>query len=183
MKITLTTDYETTDLVSISMAEQHLKLSAGFNTPVITSKLNAARKDVETRADRSILNQVWTMYLDGFPDDDIILPKGFLQSVSSVKYYSSGVLTTLIADTDYRVLANMMGGIIEPVSSWPSADERRNAVEIIFTAGHGANPTSATKWAEEATLMRLEMLYEPLSEWTMDDFEALIYQNKVYYDY
>lgn len=182
MRINLTTDYVTTDLVTVQLAEQHLKLSAGFNSAVIENKLSAARKDVETRADRSILNQTWTMYLDEFPSNEILLPKGFIQSVTSVRYYANGVLTTLVADTDYRVVSGDKG-FIEPINSWPGPDSRKNAVEIIYVAGYGTAPNEATKWAEEAILMRLEMLYEPLSSWTMDDFEAVIYQNKCYYDY
>lgn len=87
---------------------------------------------------RSILTQTWTLYLDSFCDI-VELPKGPVQSVTSIKYYDAdGVLQTLAA-TQYEL---QKGKFVPTVTkaygvTWPTLDTRKRAVEIKYVAGFG----------------------------------------------
>lgn len=157
----LLTDYATTNLVTLSEAKQHLRIASTYDDTNVRTLLDTARQMVERETNRSVLNQKWKMTLDYFPNE-IYLPKGFIKSVDSVKYYNtSGTLTTLTKDTNYTVTVNCDDGRILPVTSWPAdvKEDIRNAVEITFTAGYGEVRGQLTSWAEAATLLMLSKLY------------------------
>jgi uncharacterized phiE125 gp8 family phage protein len=83
-----------------------------------------------------------------------------LVSVSSIKYYApeGGALTTMDS-ADYRVITTTEPGILQPVDSWPDVDDRPDAIQITFVAGHSdGNPAPAT-W-KHAAKMLVAHLYE-----------------------
>lgn len=161
MKIVLTTDYATTDLVSLASAKSTLRVGATYDDANITTMLTAARQLVEAQSNRSILNQVWTIKLDYFPTE-IYLPNGRIQSVASVKYIdTAGAEQTLVDGTDYTATTGYDDGRIVAVESWPSDvnTEQNNVVEIIYTAGYGVAASEETSWAETAIALKLSAIY------------------------
>lgn len=101
----------------------------------------AARRWVENRTGRALINQTWQLYLDAFPGV-IQLPLGKVSSVTHVKYTATdGTLTTL--DTaDYQTDLVSEPARIAPsytATTWPTARESTfNAVEVQFVIGYGA---------------------------------------------
>lgn len=91
---------------------------------------------------RSILTQSWTLYLSSF-FDVLELPKGPVQSITSIKYYDAdGVLQTL-AGNQYEL---QKGKIVATVSKaygvvWPTLDTRKRAVQIEYVTGFGDSDT------------------------------------------
>jgi uncharacterized phiE125 gp8 family phage protein len=83
-----------------------------------------------------------------------------LVSVSSVKYYAPDATTlTTIDPTDYFVITTTDLGMLQPVDEWPDVDERPDAIQITFIAGHNeGNPAPAT-W-KHAAKMLVAHLYE-----------------------
>lgn len=162
MNIVLTTDYTTTDLVTLADAKQQLRIASTYDDNNVNTLLDAARQIVESETNRAILNQTWTLYLDYFPDV-IYLPKGIIQSVTSVKYIDTGGTQQTLADgTDYTTTTGIDDGRIVPTNNGWVSDvntEQNNVVEIIFVAGYGATKTAETSWAEQAILMKLSQLY------------------------
>lgn len=69
----------------------------------------------------------------------VVLRRSPLISVSSVKYYSAGVLTTMNADL-YQVVKKPAFSMIAPLSEWVTVDNRFQAVEIDFVAGYATVP-------------------------------------------
>ena len=184
MKLNLTTDYTTTTLVAQTAAEAQLRLTAGYDSANVLTKLDAARQLVEQDTNRSILNTVWTMKLDYFPST-IYLPKGRLVSVTSVKYLDSdNTEQTLVADTDYYVSGvGYDEGRIIPVSSWPQvSSDKNNSVEVVFTTGYGAAASTDTSWAEVAILGKLTDLYEGVNTNEII-YRKVIEKHILYFDY
>ena len=101
----------------------------------------AARRYVENRTGRALINQTWQLFLDEFPAL-IELPLGVVSSVTHVKYTdASGTVQTLDA-ADYQTDLVSVPARIAPSyasMSWPGTRERTfNAVEVQFVAGYGA---------------------------------------------
>lgn len=95
---------------------------------------------VESDAGRLVMSQTWQMSLDKFPCDDIEVRKVPISSVTFIKYYTGGVLTTLSSAT-YQTDLISEPCRISPVSGyyWPSADSNKlNAVQIEFVAGYAS---------------------------------------------
>jgi uncharacterized phiE125 gp8 family phage protein len=161
MNLVLTTDYTTTDLVSLADAKQHLRIAATYDDNNVGTLLDAARQLVESETNRAILNQTFTLKLDYFPTE-IYLPKGRIQSVTTVKYINtSGVKTTLTDGTDYSTTTGYDDGRIAPINSWPSdiSTNKNNVVEVVYVAGFGASKSQLTSWAETAIMLQLSKMY------------------------
>lgn len=95
-----------------------------------------ATEMVERDARRCLLTQTWQMFLDRFPCDAIELRKVPVASLSSIKYYTSEVLTTWASGNYHSDLVSEPARI-EPISgtSWPTTDIRPNAVQIEWVSG------------------------------------------------
>lgn len=101
----------------------------------------AARRWVENRTGRALINQTWQFYMDSFPAL-IQLPMGNVSSITHVKYVATdGTLTTMSA-SDYQTDLVSIPARIAPsytATSWPSVrDSTLNAVEVQYVAGYGA---------------------------------------------
>jgi uncharacterized phiE125 gp8 family phage protein len=83
-----------------------------------------------------------------------------LVSVSSIKYYApnSAILTTLSTD-DYRVITTTEPGMLQPVDKWPDVEERPDAIQITFVAGHNEGNPAPAAW-KHAAKMLVAHLYE-----------------------
>jgi len=101
----------------------------------------AARRWVENRTGRALINQTWQLYLDAFPAM-FEMPLGNVSSITHVKYTATdGTLTTLSA-SDYQTDLVSVPARIAPsytASGWPDVrDKTFNTVEVQFVAGYGA---------------------------------------------
>ena len=102
--------------------------------------IKVAREFVEAFTGRAIISQAWKATDEKFPCGRYIkISKGPIKSVDSVKYwpYDGGAQATL-SDSSYLALCEDDGVTImlRTGYSWPSTDERPDAIEINFTAGY-----------------------------------------------
>ena len=116
---------------------------------LIASLVTAAREHAEAFTRRALLEQTWTLTLDGFPagHQPLLLPKPPLIDLTSVSYVSAvdGSTQTWPAD-DYAV-ATPGGpyadfGSLRPAygESYPAdVRDQANAVTVTFVAGYGAS--------------------------------------------
>jgi uncharacterized phiE125 gp8 family phage protein len=108
---------------------------------LLTVLIKAAREHVEDITRRALLTQTWDYCLQEWPKgNDIKLPRGNLQSVTSVSWKDDdGTETTLTLTTDYLVEANgdMFGRVVLPYSvSWPSGTlYPTNPIRVRFVCG------------------------------------------------
>ena len=84
------------------------------------------------RLRRALITQTWQLTLPCFTSD-IRLPLPPIQSVERVAYMDGDGVEQVLDSAEYR----LAGEFLDPVSSWPSAAVRRDAVRIDFVAGYG----------------------------------------------
>ena len=99
----------------------------------ITELIAAAREYCEAYQSTAYLTQTWRLILKQFPTGYISIPKGEVQSVTSVKYRDrDNVQTTLTVDVDYIVTD---GNKIIPIGTFPTDLLSYDAVEVVWVAG------------------------------------------------
>jgi uncharacterized phiE125 gp8 family phage protein len=112
--------------------------------PELVSWITAARQYAETSTHRSLITSTWDLKLDGFPSDDIWLPRAPLVSVTSVSYTDTAGAAQTWAATNYSVEAPAgpecgPGRVIPNYGVYyPSTYGVPNCVTVRFVAGYGA---------------------------------------------
>jgi uncharacterized phiE125 gp8 family phage protein len=106
----------------------------------VTPYLFAAAEHIETICSRAFLTQTWRAYLDYWPwCDEIVIPLGWLQSVTHLKYYdTTGAATTVATDQyDLDTGGDGYGRLkLKYQKHWPTATlQPLNPIEIQFVAG------------------------------------------------
>lgn len=159
--LTLTTA-PATEPVTLAQAKAHIRLDAdGYDDDISTFYIPAARQQVEAFTDRQLITATYTMTLRRFCGRRIYLPKGQLQSVTSLKYYDDDDAQQTYSSSNYYVNARNEPGFIELKNdnNWPSIENRADAIEIIYVCGYGA-ATDVPEILRTATLMQLGYMYE-----------------------
>ena len=171
--------------VSDTEMEQQLTISTGWDNVKVLRNIKAARQILELDTDRSLITQTLLMTLDKFPTNETIhLPKGIVQSVTSIKYYdTNGDLQTL-APSAYSLKKNGDEARIDPIGSWVSiSSSLKNAVEVTYVTGYGDAATDVPEWAKEAIIVKATELYTIGAVKTSSMYDALIRLKKVFFDY
>lgn len=142
--------YPTNLPVTVGDFKTHVRVTSSSEDPLIQSYLIAATANIETRLQRSLSLQKFSLFMEKWPCKppfQILLPKSPIISVDNVKYTdNNGNVQTLVNGTDYQVDLNSIPGRIKPAfnTSWPPVrSEIYNAVEVDYTAGYGAETTPA----------------------------------------
>lgn len=164
--ITNRTTDPTEEPVTLEEAKRHLRVDLDLTDDdlQIEMMIQAAREDAEAFLRGSIMPQGWTGYLDRFPtEDEIALPFPPLAGVTSITYVDGdGVTQTLSADI-YAVDLPGKRVYLKYGQSWPSTRCQRNAVTIVFTAGH-ADAASVPARIKQAMLLMIGEMYEHREE-------------------
>jgi uncharacterized phiE125 gp8 family phage protein len=134
----------------------------------VSGLIAVAREMVENFTGRALLTQTWRMAADVWPTGDgmrwrtITLDRTPLASVTSVKYWPAGgsAQTTLSADM-YTVQTGAEPGrlFLNYGEDWPDIEERPDAVEVNFTAGHTSCATVPAT-LRHATRLLVSHLYD-----------------------
>lgn len=153
--------------VSYKESADQLRVDSGADMDYIDALISVAREYVENVTGRVGNRSTWLVTADSWSsltldrvDQTIRLSRAPLVSVSSVKYYAPGAttLTTLDAAA-YRVITAADLGILQPVDEWPEVDERADAIQITFVAGHADGCQPPATW-KHAVKMLVAHLYE-----------------------
>lgn len=138
-----TTTAPDSEPLSYAQAADHLRVDSEDDMNYIEGLVAVAREYVESVTGRVARTTAMLVTADSWQalmrgNDGILrIGRSPLQSVASVKYYApdASALTTMSA-SDYRVITTAEPGMIQHVSEWPEIDDRPDAVQIAFTAGH-----------------------------------------------
>jgi uncharacterized phiE125 gp8 family phage protein len=126
--------------VNLADVKSHLRVTTSDEDGLLELYINAATQIVESKTRRALISRTFRLELETF-QDDIEIPIAPLVSVQSVRYYDSNGTLTTWDSANYLVDATRLLGIVRTASgvSHPSTQLRSpNAVQVNFTAGHGA---------------------------------------------
>ena len=131
----------TSEPVTLSEAKLWCRVVSAFTADdtMISGLIVAARQHIERTTNRALIPQTWAIDAYDFGRFGFPLP-GNVRAVDFVKYYSSGILTTLVENTDYTVRLTAPA-VLSPVDAWPVVDaDRANAVQVQAQVGYTAVP-------------------------------------------
>lgn len=132
-----------------------LRLDGADDDDDIALMVKAARRLVEAETHRALITQTWSLFLDGFPDDngEILIPRAPLSSVTWIKYYDTDGNLQTLSSANYHVATAAEPGRIWPTYNavWPATHYGRpESVEVRFIAGYGSSATDVPEEAREA---------------------------------
>ena len=131
------------ELFTSPEAKLFAKIETDADDTIITSLIKAARLKLQNYCNRSIIDEVWTLSIDGQPGR-IDLPKGYIDSVTSVKtYQDNGDVTTESSTDTYNTIVGDYGYIeLRTGGSWTGTDRKSDKMIIIYKAGYSATDAS-----------------------------------------
>jgi len=125
-----------TELITLAEAKQHCRIEVDDDDVYVASLIRRARAHAEHKAGRSFGAQTLRLYLPAFADE-IVLPNGPVNAITTVGYKdAAGAAQTASSSLYYldRTDADATLRLV-PGQQWPTTTERRDAVEITYTAG------------------------------------------------
>jgi uncharacterized phiE125 gp8 family phage protein len=154
--------------VSVTELKSQLRITSTSQDVMLLQLIKAARQHAEDYLRYSIVSTSWVLYLDSFPasGEPIWVQKSPMTSVTTLKYYNdSGVLITLVKNTDYVPDYNSMPARVYEAygKTWPTTRLIPNAVEMAFTSGY-ATAADVPEQIKQAVLMIASSLYENPSD-------------------
>lgn len=127
--------------VSLTEARLQCRVDGTDEDGLLNAYIAAATAHVELYTGRAIIAQTWELVLDAF-SDSMLIPKGPVQSITSVKYYDADEVLQTLSATDY-VLDNVSdpAWVVRPTAvTYPTVAIGVNNVIVRFLAGYSAVP-------------------------------------------
>ncbi len=124
--------------ITTAEAKTHLRVDVSAEDTYIDTLVTAARSWCEKYTNRALITQTITETFDTFPPvgESLILTVGKVASVTTLKYYTGGVLTTWNASNYIVDAQGEQARISEALDiTWPDIDDRVNAVEVVYVVG------------------------------------------------
>jgi hypothetical protein len=170
-----------TEPVTLEAAKEWLRIDGADDDATITNLIGTARQAAEDYLRRSLVTQSWKLNLDlgasslshlgnGVYDQPVSaiygelprvlpLPKGPVQSITSVTTYDLNNAASVFASSNYRVDASGDRLILNHGALWPSSIRPLGGCEIVYTAGYGTS-SSVPQPIRTGILIHLASLYE-----------------------
>jgi len=130
----------------------------------LNALIKTAREYCEEYQRRAYITQTWKLSLSAWPHGCIGLPKGSLQSVTSIVYKdSAGAEHTLTAGTDYIVSTTGIVGRVSPPygGSWPTASlYPLDPISITYKCGYGDSAADIPERAKQAMRLLISHWYD-----------------------
>ena len=155
--LTVVTEPET-EPVLVNDLKSHLRIDdLADEDPDLGGYISAAREHVEGAARRALVTQTLKLSLDGWPEDDeIVLPRPPLQSVTTLEYLDEGGSPTTWPSSNYIVDTDSQPGRIVLAANvdWPSVTLYPvNPVQITYVAGYGTAGSVPKKYVQAIKLL------------------------------
>lgn len=150
--------------LSLAEVKTHLRVEFNDDDADILALISAAREHIESVTRRAMITQTWQAKLDAFPGFEgvIELPKGPLQSVTSIAYIDDNGDSQTLASSKYIVDTVSVPPRITPAYGlyWPVTRNIINAVTITFVTGHGDDKTNVPSALIHAMKLLIGHWYE-----------------------
>jgi uncharacterized phiE125 gp8 family phage protein len=142
--------------VTVDELKQELRIDDTSMDALLARHITAAREAVERLTRRALITQTITATFPAWPYNDdgaLSLPVGNVLEVSTVKYWDENNAQQTVSEDDYFYLSGQPGGVQFGESfQFPSVYPRRDAIEIVFTAGFGESASSVPMMLKVAIL-------------------------------
>ncbi len=160
-KLELTTE-PATEPVTLDELRLWLKIDDGVTTDndLLESLIKTARKKAEDYCNRAFINQTWTLSLNASPEI-INIPKGYLDSITSINIVSDLGVSTLQDSTMYQVETGESGIVfLETGNTWTTSTRPVGEMIVVFKAGYGALVTDVPEGLKTGIKQIASYLYE-----------------------
>lgn len=188
----------TTEPVTLSEAKLHLRVDTDLDDTLITGLITAARISAETFSRRSLITQVWDLYMDRFPGcDTITLPRpplvSTIESPVTITYKLMDGTEQTYPSANYVVDTASEPGRLKLVLAayWPGdVLYPLSAVRIRYTAGYGL-AAAVPQIYKQAMLLYIGHWYENREQILTNGAapqelpmgaEALLWQDRITYE-
>lgn len=121
--------------------------------------IQAEREWSETFCRRTWMETQYSLSLDHFPWDEIILPNPPVQTVDSVGYYDENNEFQEVDPSVYELSVSGEDCVLHlaPNQTWPNSYFKRDAVVVLYTAGYGTGDDSSNVPARVKQAIRLRV--------------------------
>jgi hypothetical protein len=147
--------------VTLAEAKAQVRVDHSDEDSKIDALIAAAVSYLDGRSGvlgRCLVTQTWELTLDSFPDEEIELPIGPVQSVTSITYVDTFGAEQTISASDYYVDTTSLSAWVVPEVAWPDTMPAANAVTVRFVAGTSSAEVPAA--IKHAVLLLVAHWYE-----------------------
>lgn len=147
--------------VTRAEAKERARIEGEVSDSAVDGLIAASTKFIEDYLGRSLMSQTWKLTLDAFTDS-ILLPRGPVQSVTSIDYFDTSGNAQTVATSVYTLdnSSDPQWVVRNSTASWPATLDAVNAVSVTFVSGYAALPESI----KLALLLMIEHLNEGAGE-------------------
>jgi len=149
----------TSEPITTSELKTHLKIDWADEDTYLDALIQASREMCEAYTNLSFFTQTYTVQLDDFPSDSLLLLKGPIQQISSVKYYDENDNEQTLETAKYYADLNSFPGRIYFTETEDVYDDRFNAVTITMVNGYSAT-SDIPEAIKQAIKLQASELYE-----------------------
>lgn len=148
--------------VSLAEIKAQLGVTTDSDDAMIERKIKAARQYIERFTGQILISTTLELVCDKFPSGPLQIPRGPLQSITSVNYIDRDTgLEAILPSDRYEVdTASDPGWIAPAVSGWPATMATINAARIRFVAGYGKDADDVPEPLREAAMQLAAHWYE-----------------------
>lgn len=149
--------------VTTDEVKDHLRIDSDDDVQLINRLIAAAISYVDGLGvlGAAMINQTWRQVVQN-PGSSVDLNMHPVQALTAIKYYDAA--NALQTDTlgNYQLIAGAGWAYVEPTTgnAWPAAYNRPDAIQIEFTAGHGAAAADVPEGIRHALMMLIAHWYE-----------------------
>ena len=124
--------------VTLADVKNYLKIDHDFEDTLIASMVTAARVQLETRLNRAFLRQLWPLYLDILPYDNVIkLTVNPVISIEHVAVIDGLDIYQNIDNDDYVYDIKSDPAVLKVVKPLPKIESEYSGLRVQFWAGYG----------------------------------------------
>lgn len=149
--------------VTVEQVRANSRLDGDAEDDLVALWITAAREYVESHTRRSLITQTRRLALDGWPcSRRLLLPRGPVQSVSSITYDSPTADAQTFDAENYRLDADSAPPriVLSSSADWPCTVDEPACIRIEYVAGYGDDADSVPAALRSAILLLVGDLYE-----------------------
>jgi uncharacterized phiE125 gp8 family phage protein len=177
--------------LTLTEVKDYLRITTTDYDNQLTPLITTARQLCEKMTGRDLINKTWKTFLDNFSHDycplnfypftlgssyGIGILKSKLQSITSISYYTKDVLTVLDASKYYKTEeADYSSIYLKENQSFPSVDNRKQAVEIVFVSGYGADASFVPQALKDGMLSHIASMQSNIGD--CNDCDSTLYKS------